>query len=58
VGSVGIAAGDHGELARRLVDGRKVILAGLPLAACTRQVRQLRDLGAQRCLCRGWRGHG
>lgn len=38
-------------LVRRLVGGRKVVLAGSPLAACARQVSELRDLGADRCLC-------
>lgn len=38
-------------LVRRLVGGRKVVVAGSPLAGCARQVRQLRELGAERCLC-------
>src|SRR5437588_4609839 len=35
--------------ARELVRGRPVVLAGLQLAASTRRVRTLRELGAERC---------
>ncbi len=38
------------DLVRGLVAGRRVILAGGPLAWATRQVAQLRDVGAERCL--------
>ncbi len=38
------------DLVRSLVAGRRVILAGSPLAGTTRRVAQLRELGAERCL--------
>ena len=42
--------GEHArELLRALVTGRRVILAGAPLAGSTLRVEQLRSLGADRC---------
>ena len=35
---------------RDLIDGRRVILAGVPLAGSTRRIAQLRALGSDRCL--------
>jgi hypothetical protein len=37
---------DH---ARRLVEGRAIVIGGLPLAGATRLVRRVRELGAARC---------
>ena len=41
------------ETARRFLGGRRVVLAGLPVAAATRFVGLLRRLGSDRCLVVG-----
>jgi hypothetical protein len=47
---MGVDAAYYRDLVRPLVDGRRVILCGIPLAGFTPRVAELRALGAERCL--------